>query len=307
MGEEQENPYKILGVEKNATTEEIKKAYRKLSLKHHPDRNNNSSESTIKFQAISKAYETLIDPVKRATYDNPFNVPNTHNMQFPPGFNVFRMDTGGNIDMNAFLNSFMNDINKQDGSPFFNPFHSNLNKPSPIVKNVSITLQEAYTGCMKPIEIERWVVTTTNNSREKCFEKETIYAQIPQGVDDNEIIIYRNKGNIINENIRGDIKVIVSIINNTNFIRKGLDLHYKSKISLKEALCGFTIELEHIDGRKFKINNGNGHVIGFNYSKTVQQLGMKRQNHVGNLVIEFEVIFPEKISLEKIKELEKIL
>jgi DnaJ-class molecular chaperone len=310
MSDDEKNPYKILGVEKNATVDEIKKAYRKLSLKHHPDRNNNSNESTIKFQAISAAYETLVDPAKRAAYDNPINN-SGFNMPFPPGFNVFRMDTdGGNVDINSFLKSFMSEINinNMNHPNVFHPFHHNLNKPSPIIKNLSITLQEAYKGCMKPIEIERWIVTSTNNTESvKRFEKETIYVKIPEGIDDNEIIIYRNKGNIINEQIKGDIKVIVNIKNDTEFIRKGLDLCYKRKISLKEALCGFTIELDYIDGRKFKINNGNGYVIGINYSKVVPHMGMKRQNHIGNLIIEFEIVFPEKLSEEKIKELEKIL
>lgn len=312
MSEDEKNPYKILGLEKNATIEQIKKAYRKLSLKHHPDRNNNSNESTIKFQAINAAYETLIDPVKRTAYDNPASVGGPmggkgFNMPFPPGFNIFRMDTDGgeNIYMNAFLKSFMTDMNNT--STFFQPFNNNLNKPSPIIKNVAISLQEAYKGCMKPIDIERWIITSSTNVTEKRIEKETIYVQIPDGVDDNEIMIYRNKGNIINEQVKGDIKIIINIKNETEFVRKGLDLHYKRKISLKEALCGFSFDLEHIDGRKFKINNGNGYVIGLQYNKVVQNLGMKRQNHIGNLVIEFEIVFPDKLTIEQISALEKIL
>lgn len=313
MSEEEKNPYKILGIEKNATTEQIKKAYRKLSLKHHPDRNNNSNESTMKFQAINAAYETLIDPVKRAAYDNPepmggrMPMGQGFNMPFPPGFNIFRMDTNGgeNIDMNAFLKSFMTDMNNT--STFFHPFNNNLNKPSPIVKNVEISLHEAFTGCMKPIDIERWIITSSTNMREKRFEKETLYIHIPEGVDDNEIIVYRDKGNVINEQIKGDIKIIIKIKNDTEFIRKGLDLHYKRKISLKEALCGFSFDLEHIDGRKFKINNGNGYVIGFNYTKQIQNLGMKRQNHIGSLVIEFELVFPDKLTMEQVSAIEKIL
>lgn len=319
MSKQEKDPYKILGVGRDATIDEIKKAYRKLSLKYHPDRNNNSSESTVKFQSISEAYETLIDPVKKAEYDNPManmganmgatmNV-NGFNIPMPPGFNVFRMDGRGmqgvpmEENLNSFLNSFMNDR----GSGIFHSFNTH-SKPSPIIKNISITLQEAYSGCMKPVEIERWILRSqTNNENEKQFEKETIYVHIPRGIDENEMIIYRNKGNSINERIKGDIKIIINIKNETNFVRKGLDLYYKQKISLKQSLCGFSFEIDHINGKKYKVNHGDGSVIGMNYGKSVENLGMIRNEHVGKLIIEFEIIFPEKLTSEQISELEKIL
>lgn len=306
MSNEQKDPYKILEVEKNATVDEIKKAYRKLSLKHHPDRNNNSNESKVKFQEINLAYETLVDPKKRQEYDNPNkNINMNMNMNMPPGFNIFRMNTGdGDIDVNNFLRSFVSDMNNP---MFFNQFNNNnLTKPIPIVKNISITLQESYTGCMKPVEIERWTISSQIPS-EKRFEKETIYVHIPAGIDNNEMMIYRNKGNVLNDQIKGDVKIIINIKNDTNFIRKGLDLYFKKQISLKEALCGFSFELEHVDGRQFRINNGNGSVISLNYSKIVPNLGMKRENHIGNLIIEFDIIFPEKLTQQQVSELDKIL
>jgi DnaJ-class molecular chaperone len=304
MNNEQKDLYKILEIERNATSDEIKKAYRKLSLKHHPDRNNNSNESKVKFQEINLAYETLIDPQKREEYDNPgSNFKGRINMNMPPGFNVFRMNSG-DVDINNLFNSFVSDMKNP---MFFNSFTNNtFTKPTPIVKNITITLQESYTGCMKPIEIERWIVHS-HESNEKRFEKETIYVNIPEGVDENEIIIYKNKGNVLNEQVKGDVKIIINIKINEHFKRKGLDLYYKRRISLKEALCGFTFDLEHVDGRKFRINNGNGSVININYSKVVPNLGMKRQNYIGNLIIEFDIIFPEKLTEHQVNELEKIL
>jgi DnaJ-class molecular chaperone len=306
MNNEQKDLYKILEIERNATSDEIKKAYRKLSLKHHPDRNNNSNESKVKFQEINLAYETLIDPQKREEYDNPgsnFKGRINMNMNMPPGFNVFRMNSG-DVDINHLFNSFVSDMKNP---MFFNSFTNNtFTKPTPIVKNITITLQESYTGCMKPIEIERWIIHS-QESNEKRFEKETIYVNIPEGVDENEIIIYKNKGNVLNEQVKGDVKIIINIKINEHFKRKGLDLYYKRRISLKEALCGFTFDLEHVDGRKFRINNGNGSVININYSKVVPNLGMKRQNYVGNLIIEFDIIFPEKLTEHQVNELDKIL
>ena len=90
---------------------------------------------------------------------------------------------------------------------------------------------------------------------------ETLYVSIPAGIDDNEIIVLKGKGNMIDEANKGDIKVFVKIKNNTEFVRNGLDLTYHKTISLKDALCGFSFDLKYIDGRTFKINNGNGNVI----------------------------------------------
>ena len=94
-----EDYYKILELPETATTDEIKKSYRRLSLLHHPDRNGNSSESVAKFQKISDAYETLGDVDKKREYDmtrnNPFvkmmgqNPGHNQGNPFGPGFNPF--------------------------------------------------------------------------------------------------------------------------------------------------------------------------------------------------------------------------
>ena len=85
-------------------------------------------------------------------------------------------------------------------------------------------------------------------------------------------------------------------------------------ITLKEALCGFSFDMKYIDGREFKLNNGNGNIIHNNYNKVIQHMGMKRavnpqmpQEHTGNLIINFTVTFPEKLTEEQIKSLSQIL
>ena len=95
-----------------------------------------------------------------------------------------------------------------------------------------------------PVDIERWIMENGN----KVFEKETLYIPIPQGIDDNEIILLREKGNVVNENMKGDVKIFVKIENKTEFERKGLDLHYLKRISLKDALCGFTFDINYLNG-----------------------------------------------------------
>lgn len=303
--------YKVLGVNKSASQEEIKKAFRKLSMKHHPDKNNNSEESTKKFQEISQAYEVLGDENKRKEYDNPMKSRfNTGNM--PPGFNATM--NGVNID-ELFGRMFsgaggihhFGGMGRGPGSgPGFirvNQFHNALRKPSPIVKNLVISLEEAYNGCNKPIVIKRTVI----NDNKRNDEEETIYVDIPKGIDNNEIIMCKNKGHIINSQIRGDVKIIIKVKNDTTFNRNGLDLHYKKKITLKEALCGFTIELEYFNGKKFKIINEKGNIVSPNNRKVVAGMGMSRGNHKGSLIIMFDIEFPEKLSNEVISKLDELL
>ena len=107
-------------------------------------------------------------------------------------------------------------------------------KTEAIVKHIEITLDKSYTGCTVPLEITRWIHGVI-----KQEETETIYVTIKPGVDDNEIIILREKGNILNEKNKGDVKVIVKIINNTEFERNGLDLIYNKSYHLNSRLLGF--------------------------------------------------------------------
>ena len=138
-------------------------------------------------------------------------------------------------------------------------------------------------------------------------EMETIYIDIPKGIDDGEILLIKEKGNVIN-NFRGDIKIFIKIQNNTEFKRAGLDLIYEKTISLKESLCGFSFELKYLNGRTYTITNANkvGNVISPNYKKIIPNMGLERDGHIGNLVIIFNVSFPEQLSESVLEELKKI-
>jgi DnaJ-class molecular chaperone len=345
------NLYDVLGVDKNASQDEIKKAYRKLSLNYHPDRNpTNIDEATKKFQELQSAYEILSDPQKKQQYDNPqsqhpfqsmnmnggvgggipFPFPFPANFVRPGGmgvdmnmggngqnqgqgqttFRVFHMDDQDpsiHLNINDFIHSFMNGGQPQSHSFGFGVKPTQFEKPIPIVKNIEITLEQAYEGMMLPLEIERWVIQDKNNTKEKVFEKETLYVQIPEGIDHNEVILAKEKGNKINETNVGDVKLIVSIKPHERFTRKGLDLNYTCKISLKEALCGFTHELHFFNGKVFNIRNNQGSIISQNWVKQIQSLGMKRQGHVGSLFITFEIQFPTSLTQEQMDTLQKIL
>jgi DnaJ-class molecular chaperone len=192
-------------------------------------------------------------------------------------------------------------------SPGMDPFNNiflNMQKPPPIIKSIRITLEQAYLGCSLPLEIERWVL----QNDVKHTEIETIYIPIPRGIDENEFIILREKGNIVNDNLKGDIKITIQIENTTVFRRSGLDLIYTKTLSLKEALCGFVMEIMHVNGKKLTLSNiTNRTVIAPGSKKVISEFGMFRENSVGNLIIDFIIEFPEKLTDEQTNVIANIL
>jgi DnaJ-class molecular chaperone len=328
------NFYEILGVDKEANESEIKKAYRLLSLKCHPDRGGD----TKRFQEINEAYGTLSDPDKKQQYDAQLNggIHFTH-MQGGDDFgdinNIFSMFFGGGM---PGMHPGMHGMQGMPGMPDIHVFHSggpfpggggpfpggggpfpgggpftggggifhNLQRPPPIIKNIKITMEQAYQGYSFPLEIERWVIQ--NNI--KINEIETIYISIPQGADENELIIMRERGHVINDNCKGDIKICIQIENNTQFKRHGLDILFKKTISLKESLCGFSFEIQHLNGKQLCLNNNtNKTIIHPNYKKIIPGLGFVRENNVGSMIIEFDIQFPDSLTEEQMSQIMDIL
>ena len=311
--------YKILDVNKQASSDEIRKAFRKLSLKHHPDRGGDEEE----FKKVNRDFEILSDPQKKNEYDmkqnSPFKSANT---------NIFSDDMGGmgggmaggmgggmpdlfKMFFNGAPMGFenMHNMHNMAGGPniriFRNgrPVYQNNVKPPPITKTLIINLDEAYDGVVKPLEIEKWII----HDNIKKIEKETLYVDIPKGIDNNEIIIMGNKGNINTHGMQGDIKIQIKIKNDSIFIRQGLDLLVKKSVSLKEALVGLKFEIKHLNKKSYMINNFNSNVITPNFKSVIANMGMKRGDNVGRMVILFEIEFPKTLSDEQKEQLNNIL
>ncbi len=304
--------YKVLGVKETSTDEEIKKAFRKLSMKHHPDRGGDEEQ----FKKINEAYQTLGDVEKRRIYKmrghNPFSNMNGQEADLDP---IFKMFFGGGFPGMPGMQGIpgmpgMPGMSGMPGMPHVQIFRNgrpmnvnSLQKPEPIVKTIKIKLEQAYTGITYPLQIERWIVI--NNV--KRMEKEKVYVKINKGVDSGEIIIIEGKGNVLNERIKGDIKLFINIENNTNLKREGLHLKIKKEITLKESLTGFKFDIKHLNGKTYTINNDSGNIIPSNYTKEIPKLGMTREGITGKLIIQFSVIFPEKLTEEQILKLKDIL
>ena len=314
------NHYEILGVSRDASADEIKRAYRKLSLQWHPDRNSDPAAKS-KFQEITMANEILSDESKRHQYNceldgvhmggPEIDISDIFNMMFQgqgpgvrfgggPGIHIFH---GPGMPGQGFPGQGF----PGQGFPFGpGPQHMfrQLQKPPPIIKQLDISFEQAYSGCTLCVDIDKWVM----QNGIKVIETEAVYVNIQAGIDQNEIIIMRDCGHTIDADLKGDIKIPVKIGESALFERQGMDLVHKRTISLKEALTGFSFELNHISGKNLCLNNlKNRTIIAPNYKKTIPNLGMVRDGNVGNLIIEFNVQFPEQLTEDQTLQLMAIL
>ena len=228
--------YSILGVSKNATDVDIKKAYRKLALQHHPDKNKGNKESEEKFKEVTKAYEVLSDPQKRQTYDQfgeaafeqggpgaggPFGGFGQQGGQYGPF--TYTYSNGGNFDFGGFSDPF--EIFEQ----FFgggNPFGRTQRRST---YSLTISFMDAVKGATKKVDLGG--------------KTQTI--KIPAGVNDGSRIRF------------GDADVIIEVIPDKKFQRQGYDIVSEEELSFPQAALGDTIGVETVEGIvKIKIPAG---------------------------------------------------
>lgn len=253
------NLYDVLGVAEDASQDNIKKAYKKLAQKYHPDRYDGDDAKT-KFQEINAAYQTLSDPDKRADYDNP--APAT-------GYKSYT----SNEAMEEALRRMAEEVmNRNAGGGF------NRGKHYPMA-NVSITLEEAFTGTTR---------TLTSNGKTHTFD-------IPQGVrSGNQLFI---DGFII----------IINVMRHHKFQRSHDDIATVVQISAIEAMVGVECRLTNIDGKIIKTKIP----AGIQHGKFVRVAGKGMPNPEinkrGDLMIQVAVSIPvnltddEKASIMKIQ------
>jgi curved DNA-binding protein len=311
-----EDYYKILGLEKSANSDEIKKAYRKLALKYHPDKNPNNKEAEEKFKKISEAYAVLSDPEKRKQYDS-FGS-DTFSQKYTQE-DIFR-----NFDINQILRDLGfgglggygpggartyrtggrgRTYSTQGGAfdPFADLFGSQpqysqvSQKGQDLQYNLSITLEESVFGAEKKIALQ------------KADRVDEINIKIPKGISTGKKLRLTGKGNPgINGGSPGDLYLNITVMPHPLFSREGNDIYIEKTINYSQAALGTTIEVATIDGsiKRVKVppgtqNNTRIRMKGYGVQ------GLKGGNK-GDQYIKITVSVPRKLS-EKQTQLIKSL
>ncbi len=234
--------YKILGVDKKATPDGIKKAYRKLARKYHPDVNPNDKTAENKFKELQEAYDILKDEKKRKEYDdlgsNYFNFKNGAAGAGAQGQNQYYYSGnmgGGQSGFN--FNAGGSEFNFED--VFSDLFNRSSKQRGPqagpdIQAKLNISVQESVKG------IEKIVV----------INNEKIKVKIPAGIANDGKIRIQGKGSAgINGGKNGDLYIKIGVMNDNIFERKGNDIYVNKKIKLTEAVLGAKVEVPTIDGK----------------------------------------------------------
>lgn len=327
--------YQTLGVSKTADEKELKKAYRKLALKFHPDKNKDPGAEE-KFKEIAEAYEVLSDESKRKIYDQygeeglkNGGPPPTQGFDFGPNasFQSFTFSNGdafrtftrvfGDDSSNGFPDMFANlsgfgGLNGQRfggmnrnrfGGGFEEPMDfefNNANKRQkvqdpPIEKELYVSLNDIYTGCMKKIKITRKVMDNQNNV---STEEKILKIDIRPGWKEGTKITFPQEGDSRPNRVPADIVFIVKDKPHDYFKRdKNNNLIYKANISLRDALCGGSTPVPLLDGQIKNINWNN--VINPGDRRTFSGEGLplpKMPIRRGDLIVEFNIIFPKNLS-----------
>lgn len=241
--------YKLLGIDRGASADEIKKAYRKLAMQYHPDKNPNNKKAEEKFKEITQAYEVLSDDKKRQMYDQ-------FGHQGPQGFagagggfsgNPF--GTGGfqyggsGADTEGFHDLFgdiFGDIFQQRGGT--GRSNGRRSKGADLRYTLNISLEEVATGTEKTISFLR-----QKNGREETTK---LSVKVPAGVKHGQRLRLAGEGDVSHQGgSAGDLFVIINVIEHPLFRREDDDAVIDVPVSFVDALLGNSIEIPTLTGK----------------------------------------------------------
>ncbi|MBX4210334.1 MAG: DnaJ domain-containing protein [Mollicutes bacterium PWAP] len=271
--------YKVLGINKNATQLEIKKAYRKLAMKYHPDRNK-ESDAEDKFKEITESYEILSNEENRKKYDQ------FGHAAFGQGSNSGH--NGGGFE--GFSSGFggFEDI----FSSFFGGGNSNrTRKGNNLQASITIDFKESYFGKVFTQKLSKF----ENGKRESV----DVEISIPQGIKNGQTISLSGYGSEgVNGGVNGDLHLTIYIINHKHFERNGNDLILVVPVSVFDILSEKTIKIPTFKKNiEFRLNK----TIQNGYEKVFFGEGFKSISNgiFGDLKIIFELYIPKLSSTER--------
>ena len=305
--------YKTLGVEKGADPEAIKKAYRKLALKFHPDRNPGNREAEEKFKKISEAYAVLSDTEKRKQYDS------FGSDQFSRRYS--QEDIFRNFDLNEILRDFgfggaggnervfrgagrrggytfrtggdpLRDLFGQ-GQPDYEP----PQKGEDLHYNLSITLEESVSGADKKLALQQEL------------EVHEISVRIPAGISTGKKLRLAGKGHPgVHGGPAGDLYLNITILPHPIFARDGSDIYIEKAVSFTQAVLGSSIEVPMIDGTTKRIKVPAGTQSGTKIRmKGYGVPGLKGSgSSKGDQFVKISIEVPRKINEKQLQLIKKL-
>ena len=247
------NAYETLGVSTNASDDEIKKAYRRLALEYHPDRNT-SFGAEGRFKDVNEAYSILSDSQKKREHDAHLHMGNAQSSRF--------MNRGDPIFDHFFNRGGLGDWEDLFGQGGFEPQYRRTANA-----NVTLTLGEAFSGVKRSFQVD----------------SETIDVYLPPGVQDGELVSARLDKTL-------ELRLRVRIRKHAIFERRNQDLHARVDVPVQIAIAGGEIEAPSIDGQIIlKIPKGvNSHTM-----LRVRGGGMVKDQSAGNAFYEVRIVMPE--------------
>ena len=329
--------YRILEIPRDAGQDAIKKAYRKQALRWHPDKNqDNKQAAEEKFKEVAEAYDVLSDLQKKAVFDQygeeglkggqgaggPSTMPEGFGPgagRFPGGFSYQFNGDPRDIFSRFFQTSFDRSQSFGDGggyggdSDVFMDFlggrgggvSANVGQKRAAQFELNLSLEELYRGTVKKLKIKRTTRSqTVNREPEKVLE----IAVVAGWKAGTKVTFGREGDEIGNTGEFQDVVFIVKEKKHAVFARDGSNLIFKSAISLKDSLCGFTVEIPALDGRviKQKIEG----VVTPGSSRVIPGEGMPISKHPGkkgDMIVTFDVIFPQKLSEQQRNQIRQFL
>ena len=280
--------YKTLDLDKNATEEEIKKAYRKLARKYHPDLNPNDKEANRKFQQINEANEVLSDPEKRKKYDQ-YGKDWKHAEEFEKA----RQSQARSQDWGEY--TYSGGQHEGDFSDFFESLFGKRRSARSDVKFRGSDYQSELHLSLRDVFHTHKQVLTVNGKN--------IRITIPAGVEDGQVIKLKGHGGPgVNGGPNGDLYITFVIAPDAKFKRLGNDLYTVAELDLYTAVLGGDVTMDTLSGKiKLKVNPGTQN------GSTIRLKGKgfpvyKKEGEFGDLFVTWQVKLPTRLN-EKQKEL----
>lgn len=327
--------YEILEVRRDADHDTIKRSFRKLALKYHPDRNPDNKEAEENFKMINEAYEVLSNSEKRAIYDR-YGKEGLQSQSF------------------SRSNSGFGDIFSSIFEDFFGGSQSNTQEhyvfESDYVLRLDLSFKEAVFGCKKTIKTEyksycktcngtgakdgkmqncnkcngqgrvvvqqsfiqmqvacpncegtgKIIVDKCTKCHGKAFEyiKETIELDVKAGIDNGNQLVYRGKGNEVKRGVRGDLYIKVVVKEDEHFVRHGNDLYMEVPVFFTTIVLGGTIEIPTLSGQaelNIPPNTAHGHQFVFQ-NEGVPDINSGRK---GRLIAQIKITYPQNLNEEQ--------